>query len=183
DVDSRVVEPRDLWTSRVSKKWGDAIPHVELGSNPMFSGRLKEHDETWVINGEPAQSVGLVAMAGWPEYFPEHPARFEDILDPACLDAHARLKRMDDYGLHAQVLYPNVGGFGNGGFLKLKEPELMLECVRAYNDYLTEWCSADPNRLIAITALPFWDVQASVAEIERCARLGHKGILFGWQAH
>jgi predicted TIM-barrel fold metal-dependent hydrolase len=90
---------------------------------------------------------------------------------------------MDEYGIHAQVLYPNVGGFGSGGFLKLKEPELMLECVRAYNDYLTEWCSVDPNRLIAITALPFWDVQASVAEIERCAKLGHKGILFGWQAH
>lgn len=183
DVDSHVVEPRDLWTSRVSKKWGDAVPHVEFGTNPMFSSRRAAFDETWVINGEPVMSVGLVAMAGWPEYFPEHPAKFEDIVDPACLDARARLKRMDEYGIHAQILYPNVGGFGSGAFLKLKEPDLMLECVRAYNDFLSEWCSADPNRLVAITALPFWDVQASVAEIERCAKLGHKGILFGWQAH
>jgi predicted TIM-barrel fold metal-dependent hydrolase len=27
-------------------------------------------------------------------------------------------------------------------------------------------------------ATPFWDVDASVEEIERCARLGHKGVLF-----
>jgi predicted TIM-barrel fold metal-dependent hydrolase len=27
-------------------------------------------------------------------------------------------------------------------------------------------------------ATPFWDVEASVKEIERCAKLGHKGVLF-----
>ena len=30
----------------------------------------------------------------------------------------------------------------------------------------------------AIMAVPFWDVDAAVAEIERCAGLGHRGILF-----
>jgi predicted TIM-barrel fold metal-dependent hydrolase len=79
------------------------------------------------------------------------------------------------------VLYPNVGGFGSGGFLALKEPELMLECVRAYNDFLIDWCSADPARLLPIMATPFWDVPACVREIERCAARGHKGVLFGSQ--
>ena len=84
---------------------------------------------------------------------------------------------MDEEGIRAQVLYPNVGGFGSGRFLKLGEPELMLDCVRAYNDFLIEWTSEDPNRLIPIMATPFWDVDATVAEIERCAPLGHKGVL------
>lgn len=44
------------------------------------------------------------------------------------------------------MLYPNVGGFGSGTFLALKEPELMLACVRAYNDFVVEWASADANR-------------------------------------
>ena len=32
---------------------------------------------------------------------------------------------------------------------------------------------------------PFWDVEASVKEIERCAKLGHKAVLFSGdpQAH
>jgi len=29
DVDTHLTEPPDLWTSRVSSKWGDAVPHVE----------------------------------------------------------------------------------------------------------------------------------------------------------
>ena len=28
DTDTHVVEPPDLWTSRVSAKWGDLVPHV-----------------------------------------------------------------------------------------------------------------------------------------------------------
>src|SRR5690606_28106485 len=28
DVDTHVTEPPDLWTSRVSSKWGNLVPHV-----------------------------------------------------------------------------------------------------------------------------------------------------------
>ena len=76
------------------------------------------------------------------------------------------------------VMYPNVGGFGNQAFLKLKDPELMLTCVQVYNDWQTEWASADPRRLLAVTSVPFWDIDQSVAEVYRCAKKGHKGILF-----
>ena len=48
----------------------------------------------------------------------------------------------------------------------------MLECVRAYNDFLTEWCSKDAARLLPVTATPFWDVDAAVAELQRCAGKG-----------
>ena len=58
------------------------------------------------------------------------------------------------------------------------DPELMLACVRAYNDFLIDWISPDPRRFVPICATPFWDVAASVAEIERCAKPGHKGVLF-----
>jgi predicted TIM-barrel fold metal-dependent hydrolase len=43
---------------------------------------------------------------------------------------------------------------------------------------MTHWCSVDPRRMLAVTATPFWDVDASVAEIERCAEAGHRGVLF-----
>ena len=28
DVDTHLTEPPDVWTSRVSSKWGDAVPHI-----------------------------------------------------------------------------------------------------------------------------------------------------------
>jgi predicted TIM-barrel fold metal-dependent hydrolase len=90
---------------------------------------------------------------------------------------------MDEYGIYAQILYPNVGGFGSSRFLTLKEPELMLQCVQAYNDFLSDWCSADPKRLLPIMALPFWDLDQTVKEIDRAAKSGHKGILFSGEPH
>ena len=29
DMDTHLTEPPDVWTERVSSKWGDRIPHVE----------------------------------------------------------------------------------------------------------------------------------------------------------
>ena len=122
-------------------------------------------------------TVGHTATAGWGAPFPAAPPTFDEV-PPAAHDPKARLEYMDSIGVWAQVMYPNVGGFGNQAFLALDDPELQLACVRAYNDWLTEWCATDPTRLLAITATPFWDVDATVAEIERCAALGHRGILF-----
>ena len=85
---------------------------------------------------------------------------------------------MDEAGIWAQVLYPNVGGFGSENFLKIEDDELKLLCVSAYNDFLLEWASADQRRLLPIVATPFWDVDETVREIERCAALGARGILF-----
>jgi predicted TIM-barrel fold metal-dependent hydrolase len=76
------------------------------------------------------------------------------------------------------VLYPNIAGFGGQRFLKLKDPELMLVCVRAYNDFLIEWADEGPGRFIPIAALPFWDVELAVLEAKRAVEAGHKGVLF-----
>jgi predicted TIM-barrel fold metal-dependent hydrolase len=172
DVDSHISEPADLWTSRVSSKWGDAVPHIVREPS---SGK-----DIWAIAGELTLPVGTTAIAGFDGTLPECPDTMEDIPAGAHV-AQARLDHLDKEGIHAQVLYPNVGGFGSGAFLKLKEPELMLACVRAYNDFLIEWSAPDPGRLVPVMATPFWDVEASVAEIERCAALGHKAVLFGSQ--
>jgi len=110
------------------------------------------------------------------------PRGFAD-MHPGAWDARARLAYMDETGIWAMVLYPNVGGFGNQAFLQLGDPELMLTCVQVYNDWQTEWASADPRRLLPITSLPFWDVAAAVSEVRRCAALGHKGILFTGEPH
>ena len=58
----------------------------------------------------------------------------------------AHLKLMDEEGIYAHILYPNVGGFGSGRFLQLKEPALMLESVRAYNDFAIEWAAPGKGR-------------------------------------
>ncbi len=174
DSDTHITEPPDLFSSRLPAKFKDRAPTIR---------RNDQGSDEWVVgNLSPITPVGHTATAGWREPFPSAPSTFDEC-PLASYDAHARLEYMDSLAIWAMALYPNVGGFGSQVFLGLEDPELMLSCVRAYNDFLTDWASPAPERFIPITALPFWDVDASVKEIERCAKKGHKGILFTGEPH
>jgi predicted TIM-barrel fold metal-dependent hydrolase len=171
DVDTHVVEPPDLWTSRMSSRWGDMVPQVKWDE--------ARQAETWFVAGQQLAmggSVASAAQAGWHEHVPDGPKRWSDA-PKHTWDAKARLGVMDDYGIYAQFLYGNVVLF-NSDQLRHSERAYSLELVRAYNDWQTEWTSAAPGRLMPITMLPFWDLPATLKEIERCRDLGHKGIVF-----
>jgi predicted TIM-barrel fold metal-dependent hydrolase len=167
DVDTHLTEPADLWTSRVPSSMVDDVPRIER----------KGGMDVWVVGDQFIGAPGAYSMAGFDGVIPEMPATFDDI-PPSAYDPKARLDFLDEEGIHAQVLYPNVGGFGNGFFLRLGDREVVAASVRAYNDFLTEWCSADPDRLLPIVATPFWDVEFAVAEIERMADQGHRAVNF-----
>jgi uncharacterized protein len=169
DVDSHVIEPADLWTSRVSSKWGDLVPHVRYHE--------RRGEDWWYVGSRKLYGVGAFAQAGWPEFPPSHPRNLEEAL-PAAVDARERLSYMDEAGVYYSVLYPNILGFHSHVFLNEMPHELATECVRAYNDWLTEFSSADPKRLIPMMMMPFWDIDASVAEMKRAYDMGHKGVLF-----
>jgi uncharacterized protein len=145
------------------------VPHV------VYDDRLKR--DRWVVGGRKLTSVANWAVAGWSDYPPEHPPTVDDA-DPAAFQADARIERMDQYGIWCQALYPNLLAFSTHAFMAISDPALRLECVRAYNDHLVDFASIDPRRFVLLTALPFWDVEESVKEIERCAANGHHGVLF-----
>ncbi|MDA0821790.1 MAG: amidohydrolase family protein [Proteobacteria bacterium] len=167
DVDTHVTEVSDVWTERLPARMRDLGPRVERDDR----GR-----DWWMIGGKKVVQIGLTATAGVGDM--KSPPKGYDDIHPGAFDAHARLKYMDEMGIWAMVLYPNVGGFGAQQFLRLNDPELMIACVSAYNDWQTEWASADSRRLLPITSTPFWDIEAAVKEVRRCAKLGHRGILF-----
>jgi predicted TIM-barrel fold metal-dependent hydrolase len=144
------------------------VPHVV---------RNDQGEDIWVIDGVKVSTVGGTAAAGFADFPPKIPPTLADC-HPAAYDAAARLRYMDEIKIWAMLLYPNVAGFGSQRFLSIRDSELQLLCVRAYNDFLPDWASADPDRLLTVMSIPFWDVQAAVAEIERCAPLGFRGILF-----
>ena len=168
DVDTHLTEPPDVWTARLPASMHDQVPHIE---------RVDGND-VWMVSGERLGAPGYYSMAGWNGVMPQSVPKTYDDIDPSMYDAQARLRFLDEQGIHAQVLYPNVGGFGNGYFLRLADRALVAECVRAYNDFLTDWTSADPERLLCVTALPFWDLELSIAELQRCAERGHRAVNF-----
>jgi hypothetical protein len=60
DTDTHLVEPPDLWTSRMSSRWGDLVPHA--GWDEAFQ------EEAWFIGDQRVAPVASAAQAGWPDY-------------------------------------------------------------------------------------------------------------------
>jgi len=171
DVDTHLTEPADLWTSRLTKKYREAGPHqVWDAERARYRWQVGRH----TLIGAQDQ-----AHAGWKEFFPSTPATLEDA-EPGGWDPKARLNMMNGQGIAAQILYPNLLGFFPFAFRELGK-DLAEACVQAFNDFQVEWCSADPNRLIPLAFLPFWDVEGSMAELERCGAMGYRGFNWGHQ--
>ena len=130
DADTHITEPGDLWTRRLPAKFRERAPR--LVRNP------ENQWDVWQIgDSSPLVPVGFTAVAGWPEPFPSAPRNMDEV-PRAAYDAAARLAYMDSIGIWAMAIYPNVGGFGSQAFLNLRDAELMLACVQAYNDFLLE---------------------------------------------
>jgi len=167
DADTHVTEPADLWTSRVARRMVADVPQVRL--NPQGY-------EVWLVRGQPIALTGMGATAGVGT-IQEIPKTRDDAL-PAAYDPAARVMYMDENGVAASALYPNVMGFSCQRARMIPDQEVRLACVMAYNDWLAEWASHDPDRFLPIAGLPLWDVAASVKELQRAVALGHRGFLF-----
>jgi predicted TIM-barrel fold metal-dependent hydrolase len=162
DADSHLLEPPDLWTSRMAARWVEHAPRVEVDPGGVARWRLNDR---WLY---PMTTFGVGRLAA--------PTTWQDI-DPACYDARARLAWMDHEGIDAQILYPNLVAFETFAVMA-GEPELQQAILRAYNDYLVEFASEDPRRFALISAVPFWDVDEAISEMTRCRELGHHGVLW-----
>jgi predicted TIM-barrel fold metal-dependent hydrolase len=162
DADTHLMEPPDLWTARVPAKWLDQVPVAEIDDAGALRWRL---GKTWLHTATSVGQGTTVRPTTWDE------------VDPACYDASERLKWMDRYGIYAQVLYPNLLGFQTYALMDL-EPELQRLLFRTYNDYLVEVTNVAPNRYVNVTAVPFWDIDESIAEMQRCRELGHTAVLW-----
>jgi len=92
-------------------------------------------------------------------------------LMPKHMDVEAKLADMDSAGIGAAALSINDPGpelFGKDG------PAV----ARLVNDAISGIAKSHPGRFFGLMVLPLQDIDASLAEMERCAgKLGMKGIL------
>jgi len=169
DTDSHLSELPDLWLSRLPSKWADVAPTVKYLPS--------QGEEYWFIGGHPTHSAWTHSRAGWKLPPPSHPRVFAEV-DPSTYDPVARAAALDTFGLAAQVLYPNIVGFRLPDILELGDPAFAAACMAAYNDHVATFADGAPGRFVPVMALPFWDLDASLVELQRAAALGHRGIVF-----
>ena len=95
---------------------------------------------------------------------------------PGGQDPNARIKEMETDGLTAEVLYPTLAL----SLFALDDARMQEACFRVYNDWLIAYCKAAPKRLIGTGAIPLYDADYGLKEMERCKKAGLKGVTI-WQ--
>ncbi len=83
------------------------------------------------------------------------------------------LEDMDLDGIDVQLMHPNLSLFG----LYSDDHELSMGHARVYNDYLIERFTPYFGRIAPTAPVPITDMDDAVAEIERVAAAGFRGIL------
>ena len=92
-------------------------------------------------------------------------------LRPGIVDPAARIGEQDADGVQLEVLFPSLyfRVFG------LPDTEVLLDAFRSYNDWLAEYASQAPERLVGLALIPMQDPAAAIVELERAIRRGFKG--------
>ena len=87
-----------------------------------------------------------------------------------------RLAVMDALGIRAQIVYPNVVGFGGQRFAAVLDPQLKVLCATIFNDAMSEIQEESGNRLFPMALVPWWDIDAAVGEVARAHSIGLRGV-------
>jgi len=156
-----VQVPKDTFVSRVPAKFRDAAPQVvetDGGTKWTVEGRLRGP----AADGNDREKL----VARYTNLGVDMPG------DSLGADPDVLLEHMDISDVYAGVF------FGATRKWDFKDPGLEKAVYRAYNDYVVELNSADPDRLIVLPWLNANHPETCAPELLRLAALGVKAVEF-----
>ena len=165
-ADGHVETPPDGWYKFVPKKYMDRAPRLV---------KLEDGGEAWQVEGLPLMHTGLNVTGGSPIQFAyESYYKPDGSPRPGTGSPQQRLQEQDLDGIDAEVLYPPV--FASRFIEAITDRRVYVSLVQAYNDYLAEYCSVAPDRLIGNGIIPATGIDDAVSELKRCKELGIRSM-------
>ncbi|MEV6923392.1 amidohydrolase family protein [Dactylosporangium sp. NPDC051485] len=189
-VDDHVVEPRDVWTSRLPKKYKDAAPHYErrkmgkarrVGSGQYVADEDADGKITdvWVYGDVVKPILRTIAGVGLPPDLRNTEQTNFDEMRPGCYDLKARIADMDMNHVEVSLCFPQMSRFCGQEFSEGKDKDLGLLCIKAYNDWqVEEWAGQSGGRIAPLAMVPLWDAQLAADEVRRNAARGVRAVTF-----
>ena len=165
--DNHVMEPTDLWTSRIDSKFKGREPHVV---------RMDDGADRWFTDGIKGQFGAAGSQAGVrfeePESLNMVGTSEQNVLGGYIPEEH--IKDLDIDGVDVSIVYPTVG---LQLYCTVPDSELLSATFRAYNDWLAEFCAPFPDRLKGIAMVNVDEVQDGISELQRAAKMGLAGAM------
>lgn len=166
DSDLHIYEPDDLWVKHMPAKMREYAPKgvTNFTRDPSIEWR----GQKLPVRPAATQQTFAKKSAGQEDRYAEDAAMGWNNV--------AQLKAMDKEGIDLAVLYPTRALFALA--FGSMPPEIAAAVARAYNDWLFEFCKADPKRMLGAAVLAPHSIDDAVKEARRAVEeLGFKGVV------
>ena len=155
-ADSHVQEDARLYQERVPKKFRHRVPHIEEVDGGTY----------WITEGKKPRRIDVSAQVETRE---DQQREFR--ADPqGGRNIERRIEDMRRDGVDAEVIYANESLM----LFMSPDPEYQMTLARAYNDWAIEIFGGHLNKFAPVAALPVADIESSVKEVARIAKLGYR---------
>jgi len=151
-ADGHVQEPSDLWRTRMDEKYRDRLPGVVQDAKGNKLQKTEGFRPVRLRNIKFEGQDGLRNQSGTTP---------EDRIADLAAD-----------GVEAEILFPNKGLT----IWATPDPEFSQAMCRVYNDWAWEVFGPYNDRLAPMACIAAGDLEGAIAEINRCAKLGFKGL-------
>src|SRR2546426_7051595 len=157
DSDIHIIEPPDLWERYIDAPFKHQAPRGF--AEWVLDLRIEVDGKLMPANVDySAGARGRSAQHNRERFRPFHERGWS---------AEAQLDAMDGEGIDVGVVYPTRGLFAQG--IDGMEPKFAAAVARAYNDWLHDFCAANPEGLIGAGTICR---RANAASLTASRRLG-----------
>lgn len=148
-ADSHVMETCDLWKDRLPVRFKDRAPRI-WWDDDGFS-HLEAEGRLLDVPGLNTMLVeGREGMS----------------------DVHVRIRDLDAEGVDKDVIFPQR----TLSLVGLQDLELRDACMKAYNEWLSDYCKPYPDRLYGVGILNWWEPDAARDNLQELKALGFKAM-------
>ncbi|MCZ7526527.1 MAG: amidohydrolase [Acidimicrobiia bacterium] len=182
DVDLHIMEPPAVFSQYLDPQYRDRLDSALGGpSNNPLSGEESTSPLGAIAHGTEINTksgymtnrgVGYRAHLESAEAWAEN-AKDPDYFFPGSWDPKVRLELMDAEGIDKGIVRNTI----MAGLCSVEDTEFVVAACRAYNDWIRDYCNADPDRLFPEALLPVGDMDEAIKELERTADMGFKGTV------
>jgi predicted TIM-barrel fold metal-dependent hydrolase len=151
-ADGHVQEPSDLWQTRIDERYRHRLPGVVIGDDG------EKFQKTEGFRATKMQSVQLEGH--------------ELLRQKSGKTPEERIADLAIDGVEAEILFPNKGLT----IWATHDAEFSQAMCRVYNDWAWEVFADHNDRLAPMACVATGDIDGAIAEIQRCAALGFKGL-------
>ena len=169
DSDMHIIEPVDLWQRYIDPGFRGVAP---IGTANSASDLNLIHPDGRLWGRDPLRAMATGRPPG------QNSKQVEERYRPHADRGYSnevQLEAMDVEGIDVAVIYPSRGLHALGE--PDMDPTLAAAVARAYNDWLFDFCQANPQRLLGAGMISVFNIDDAVAESRRAVKeLGFRSV-------